>query len=226
MSQATVSILGARSSSSSLWDLSRREDQIYQAAVCHFAEKGFHGTNLRQISATVGMEAGSLYYYVPGKAELLRIVMMRCLEALLSMVEEALAQAKGAPPLGRLEVALRAHILCHIRYPAEAKVVDSELSSLLPEHREAVVALRDRYEGIFRGLVVEAVQQGQLPPLPPEHIKAAVAAMLTAGTATSYWFNQEGPLSAEAVADIFCRLFRNGLVGLGAMNASGDPHRE
>lgn len=198
-----------------LWDLSRREDQICRAAVAHFSEKGFHGTNLRQICATVGIEAGSLYYHVAGKAELLRIVMVRCLEALLRAVEEAVAQCAGASPLQRLEAAFRAHILSHIHHPQEAKVVDSELAALLPEHRAEVVALRDRYEGLFRALLAEAVREGEVPPLSTEEIKVAVSAMLTAGTATSYWFNPHGALTAEQVADAFWSLFLKGLKGFG-----------
>ncbi len=49
-----------------------RRDQILDAAVQVFAEKGFGGASIRDIAAAVGVTEGLLYHYFEGKEQLMQ----------------------------------------------------------------------------------------------------------------------------------------------------------
>ncbi len=54
-----------------------RRSQILDAAVKVFAEKGFHGTTIRQIATEAGLADGTIYIYFKNKTDLLIGIMNR-----------------------------------------------------------------------------------------------------------------------------------------------------
>ncbi|MFI9045960.1 TetR/AcrR family transcriptional regulator [Streptomyces sp. NPDC053427] len=50
------------------------KERIVDAGMAAFAEVGFHGLSMRQVAERLGVHAGSLYYHVRGKDELLGLM--------------------------------------------------------------------------------------------------------------------------------------------------------
>jgi AcrR family transcriptional regulator len=63
----------------------RRED-IVDAALGLFAERGFHGTAIPDIAAAAGVAAGTIYRHFAGKDALVNAVYRRCKEELVAEV--------------------------------------------------------------------------------------------------------------------------------------------
>lgn len=57
--------------------LSNTYDQIIQAATACFAEKGYHGSSVREIAHKVGVSVSTLYYHVESKDNLYLLVFQR-----------------------------------------------------------------------------------------------------------------------------------------------------
>jgi hypothetical protein len=76
-----------------------------------------------------------------------------------------------------------------------------------------MVALRDEYERIFRGLVRDGIASGEFRPVDE---KAAVFAMLGACNWFTQWYNPAGAAGHEAFAETFSGLFLDGLRRHGA----------
>jgi AcrR family transcriptional regulator len=55
-------------------------DRIFEAAVKLFAQKGYHGTSMRDLARAVGLKESSLYNHFPGKGTLLEAVLAYQLE--------------------------------------------------------------------------------------------------------------------------------------------------
>lgn len=55
-------------------------DRIFEAAVTLFAQKGYHGTSMRDLARAVGIKESSLYNHFPGKGSLLEAVLAYQLE--------------------------------------------------------------------------------------------------------------------------------------------------
>jgi TetR/AcrR family transcriptional regulator len=69
-------------------------DRLLPAAAEAFAERGFEGTRLEDLSAASGVPRATLYYYFTGKAEILGFLLSHFVESLSRAVSEA-AQSSG-----------------------------------------------------------------------------------------------------------------------------------
>jgi AcrR family transcriptional regulator len=75
-----------------------RKDQILDAALTLFAERGFHGTAIPEIAAAAGIAPASLYRHVESKEQLVNEVYRRA-KALLATALFAAVPATAAAPL-------------------------------------------------------------------------------------------------------------------------------
>jgi AcrR family transcriptional regulator len=171
-------------------------DRIRRSAVALFRERGYHGTPMRALAQTVRMEAGSLYYHVPSKQQLLFEILDRTLDDLLAGLEEATAGAAG--PVARLRAAVRFHVLFHALRREEAFLSHSELRSLTSRNLRRVIAKRDRYERAVRDVLAAGARTGVFAVADP---RLAAMAILTMCTGVATWFSESGRLKPEAIAD-------------------------
>src|SRR4051812_9399450 len=77
----------------------RRSDVVACAAEL-FAERGYDGTSISELTAATGLAAGGLYHYIEGKDDLLIAICDELLEPLLAQAREIVAT--GAPPVAQL----------------------------------------------------------------------------------------------------------------------------
>lgn len=181
--------------------------RIRRAAIVLFRERGFHGTTVRQLAEAADMESASLYYHYPSKQSLLVDLFHHTMDALIQGVEQAIAGQIGAPQ--RLRAAVLFHVHFHIDRQDEAFISHSELRALIDPDRAAIIAKRDRYEGLFRGLLESGREESTFDF---EDAALTSTAMLMMCSGVSEWFGRHGRLSAETVAgcyaDMALRLVR------------------
>ena len=185
-----------------------RHEELLAAAVRLFRRKGYHDTSMQDLAEAVGVQRGSLYHYIEAKEDLLWEIMDRAMRRLLDAVEPV--AASSAPASEKLRRAVEAHLSVAAAHRDELTVLHVELKSLSPARRQRMLALRDRYEGLFRAIVAEGVQRGEFRPLDP---KTVGLALLGACNWFTTWFRPEGPLSFQDFARAFADLFLLGLVG-------------
>ncbi|MFB8385788.1 TetR family transcriptional regulator [Microbacterium sp. NPDC055910] len=192
------------------------KSRIYAEAVRQFALLGYHGTSIRSISSELKIQVAGIYYYYPSKQEILLEIMSSFLDFLSEQVGSALHEA--SPDSGAaaretatdvLRRAITTHILCHAERQPEAFIADTELRSLMPENRAAIVEKRDRYELLFRGLITAGADAGEFTDI-DESI--AAKAIITMCTGVSGWFRPDGARSIQEVAADHVRIALNGLV--------------
>jgi AcrR family transcriptional regulator len=170
-------------------------DRILRAATALFAERGYHGTSVRTLARELRLETASLYYHFSSKQEILFAILDRTLDELLDGLRRAVAKAEGAQD--QLRAAVRFHVLFHAHRRQEAFVSHSELRSLTPANLRRVVAKRDQYEDVFRGLLTAGVRGGAFHV--PD-VKLTAAAILSMCTGVAMWFSDGGRLAPAAIA--------------------------
>lgn len=130
----------------------RRED-LLDASARLFGAKGYASTSIRDIANAVGMLPGSLYYHFTSKEELLLAVHQEGVNHIYKAVQEALSKA-GDNPWDRLEAVSVAHLTALLAGGSYASVVSPEFHRGLQESlKEQMIAQRDAYESLFRGLI-------------------------------------------------------------------------
>ncbi len=192
-----------------LGDEANRRDALVRASAKLFREKGFKATTVRDIAAAVGMRSGSPFYHFANKEEILKAVMEQGLVQGLELTTHALAQAKTAVDEFRALVQTHYGILHHPGSDFIAVMI-YEWRHLPDKHKRDIVALKDRYDGLWHHTLTRLIQQGLLGG--PTHGTTAIAgeekvARLMVLGAINYsvtWFKEQHPGSQGWTLDQLC----------------------
>ncbi len=179
---------------------------VYSCAVDLMYERGFHGTSMRDVARSVGVQMSTLYHYFPSKQDLLMSIMTTAMEAMTDRVTEAIAEIDD--PREQLKTAVHAHITFHADQLKEAVVADTELRSLEGDDLKSIIALRDRYEGIFRAIIDSGQRAGEFRP---SDSKLTTRAILGAITDVGNWYRPRGRLALDAISTEYLDIFMSGI---------------
>ena len=170
------------------------------AALTLFAERGYHGTGIRQLADAAGLSSASLYHYMGTKEELLVAIMRRSLTGLL---EEAARVSATTDPGERLVALVQLHVRTHATAPEQTRVVDDEVNALSDDARAEVVALRDRYEALWQGVLEEGAARGDFQVGSPAVVRRALLEMCSG---VARWWTPAGELDLDALAGEYAAL--------------------
>ncbi len=177
-----------------------RREFILERAAELFSERGYHASTMRDIAEAIGIRAPSLYAHIAGKEDLLYGIVTEVATQFLTSLEGV--RGSTASPPTKLRDAMRAHVSVVADNLQGARVFHHEGRALSEPRRSEVQALRDRYEALWDEVIAE---------LRPEDLRFARLLALSAANWTYVWYDPEGPLSPEEVADGFTDLLLRGL---------------
>jgi AcrR family transcriptional regulator len=160
---------------------------VLDAACTLFAEIGYHGTSMKDIADVLGVRAPSLYNHVASKQEILFKIMDKAMDRALAAQAEALAGVKDVAE--QLQRATESLVLDFLRFPAEVTVCNTEVRSLEPGNRLAIVAKRDQYAARVRRIIDQGCRDGRFTTRTPE---IAAFAVLEMGNNAKSWFKPAG----------------------------------
>jgi TetR/AcrR family transcriptional regulator, cholesterol catabolism regulator len=173
-----------------------REDVIRTAGRL-FAERGYHGTSMRDLGRELGLHGSSLYSHISSKEDLLVDVVARGADLFEGSARRALAAPGGA------EIRLRELIAGHVAVVLDnldvARTFLNEARALDESRRDAVVAARDRYEQAFRSVLEEGRRDGTFAPGTDPRIAAIL--VLSILNAIDRWYRPDGPLDRAGLVD-------------------------
>ncbi len=194
-----------------------RHDRLLEAAACVFCEKGYGQATMRDIAAASGMNAGSIYYHYPSKADLLLAVYARGVGLVSEAIEAARRDGRG--PWDVLERAARAHLEMMLgalpgTAPFARVFVHVQPHDFPPEQRDALVALRNGYETLFRDVVAAL-------PLPRGADRSLLRLQLIGAlNHVPVWWRPDGRKSLAAIARATVRHLREPLDAAGGKEAA------
>jgi TetR/AcrR family transcriptional regulator, cholesterol catabolism regulator len=158
------------------------------------------------LAGALGMQKGSLYSHIEGKADLLWEVAREGAEAFHRALDEV---PEDGPIVERIRAALRGHLRVVAEQLDIATVFTREWRYLEGERRDAFVAERRRYEERFRALFREGRERGELRT-DLDDVTAARLAL----SAVNWAYTWLRPGSAtDDVADRFTALLLDGMRG-------------
>ena len=160
---------------------------VLEAACLLFAERGYRGTSMKDIAETLGVRAPSLYNHVTSKQEILLAIMDAAMDRALFALEEALDGVTDTAE--QLRRATESLVLDFLRFPAEVTVCNTEVRSLEPANRLAIVTKRDQYAARVRQIIERGCRDGQFSTPTPE---IAAFAVLELGNSAKAWFRSSG----------------------------------
>lgn len=131
-----------------------------QAAASVFAEKGYHGASTKDIAERLGIQQGSLYYYLKSKQEALAEV---CLLGLRGYLQRMETIADNDQPFeAKLLATVTSHLSIYRENNEAFKVYNDERLYLPAEQRTRLKTLGSRYRQLLEGIFAGGVRDGTL----------------------------------------------------------------
>jgi len=184
-------------------------EAIHQAAIELFARLGYHATSMRAIASAAGIRPAAIYHWYPSKEAILVELQD---DFMARLTERVLAATEGYQrPALRLAAAVREHVVFHGLHTRAAFVTDSEIRALTDGPRLALIAKRDDYQAMFGAMIRDGIRDGSLRVT---DAPIATYAILLQCTGVALWFDADGPLNLDQVAELHVELV------LGSVGAS------
>lgn len=179
-------------------------DRITAAASQLFRVQGYEKTSMAAIAKAVGVTPPALYWHFDSKADILFEFLHSTLDAFTATVEEQLGDVDD--PIERLRAFAKVHTRTQLEANdrahayGELMFATAQLSqSLDAEHLEELNALQRRYYGLCRDIIIEGINAEVLQVA---NVAAATFAIINFCEYVTTWFDREGPLSIEEIADL------------------------
>jgi AcrR family transcriptional regulator len=138
-----------------------RKDEILVAAAQLFADRGYDSVGMDELGASLGMTGPALYYYFPGKAQLLTELLLPSSELLAERASGIVRHTGGA--LDALSQLVRLHVRFVVEHPSLAAVYAHELRNLtVADQQQVRSAMRD-YLSTWAAVVSEVSPCLDLP---------------------------------------------------------------
>lgn len=197
----------------------RRLAEILDFATEIFADKGYEGASMRDLSRLSGISLAGLYYYFESKERLLYFIQHHTFTTILERLGERLA-ASHDPEEG-IRIFVRNHVDYAVARPKAMKVLSHEDDVLKNGYGAELAAIKRDYYRICVGLVNDLAKAEGL-----NQVRSQITARAGIGTRTAVmglfgtmnwlytWYNPHvdpdaGTLSRE-ISDVFLQGIRGG----------------
>ena len=188
-------------------DTAERVLQILSTAARLFATSGYDGTAMRDIADACGISKSLLYHHFVDKDEIFARIALGSTRELYQFVHDRLPD--GAAPSERIRAFMAATGEYFQRY-RWAWIASTGAFWNDPQQRRQKERLmwRDRYEGLIRALIQEAIDAGEIRPV---DVPLAGRLVLSALNWMHRWYKPEKGLPAPEIAEAYFDMIFNGL---------------
>ena len=175
---------------------------MLNAAAELFAERGFGGTNLRDVADVLGMSRPGLYYHFPSKEKILEALIEEVTFSFATRLETITAKLDEDP-----EAALRNVVTISASWVLENPVLFRVLDRSEAEIPEELKGKHDASKRVilehFTRIIERGIAIGKFRPVDPHVASLTIAGMCNW---TSWWFKPEGRMHRHEIADVIAEM--------------------
>lgn len=186
---------------------SRKLETILRHAAQVFAEKGYEGASIRDISRSSRVSLSGLYYYVKSKQEILYFIQIHTFKTVLARLQDSLRGVRE--PSERLHILVHNHLAYFLQHPTEMKVLAHEDDALEGHYRQEVAEIKRKYYGIaveiFEALLPEADRRRLTP-------RVAVLSLFGMMNWIHTWYRPQHDPQADDLSSAMSEVFLHGVM--------------
>lgn len=192
-------------------DSEAKLQHILRSASQVFAQHGFEGASMRDISRATDVSLAGLYYYFESKQHLLYLIQSTTFTFVLESLRSRLHGVHE--PAERLRLLVLNHIEYFLSHPNEMKVLSHEEEALDDPYREKVQAIKRSYYALAREIFDSLATEGLATGIHPRITVLSLFGMMN----WTYKWHKPGvdPDAAELTAAIV-GLFLHGVLPPGS----------
>ena len=177
-------------------DYAERRQAILGVAARLYGKSGFLRVSIADLALACGISKSLLYHYFSSKDDILYEIMTGHVDA-LRQVAETVADIKD--PATRLRALTRGFMALYVDATGHHKVLINDLDKLPDDRRAAIVATERHLLATVDRIVSEL---SKTPDPGPETRRALTMFYFGMINWTHTWFDPNGPLSADDVAEL------------------------
>lgn len=166
-------------------------DAITGSAREIFAERGYHGTSIRDIAKRAGLSLSALYYWHPSKQHLLAALIEEITHDYFQRCDRALRAAPD-DPAEKLRALVSATIEYRVSRRVESNIATLEWRNLEPDNRERLEGLRRSATQLWTDIVADGVSRGAFHCAHPDDARRSIVA---ACNAIAQWYEPGGEIT-------------------------------
>jgi AcrR family transcriptional regulator len=194
-----------------------RGEEVIEAAIEIFNEKGYPSTAIQDIADRVGVLKGSLYHYIDSKEDLLARIFEESDKVSFALMEES--RSMDLPAVERLRWFARAWSFWYLENIERTAIYVDEWKHLTGDRLKSVVRRRHEYESWVAELVEDVKKDGQAAP--DLNVRYACFCILSAINGLPTWYRRRGSDPAAYIADVYADM----IVGM-VCHSEGRPRPE
>ena len=196
----------------------RRLAEILDYATAVFAEKGYEGASMRDLSRLSGISLAGLYYYFESKEKLLYFIQQHTFSTIIERLRERLLASND--PEERIRIFVHNHVDYSVAKQKAMKVLSHEDDVLKNGFGAELASIKREYYRICFGLVEELVKaEGARSGV---GTRTAVMSLFGAMNWLYTWYNPRVDPAADVLAREFSDIFLQGVRG-GVSSGSQKP---
>jgi AcrR family transcriptional regulator len=188
-------------------DSEAKLQHILRTAAQVFAQHGFEGASMRDISRASGVSLAGLYYYFENKQHLLFLIQSTTFTFVLESLRSRLEGLQE--PHERLRLLVINHIEYFLSHPNEMKVLAHEEDALSDPYREKVQAIKRSYYSLAREIFDSIAADGLAPGI---HPRIAVLSLFGMMNWTYKWHKPGVDPDASELTAVLVGLFLHGVL--------------
>jgi TetR/AcrR family transcriptional regulator, cholesterol catabolism regulator len=172
-----------------------------------FAEDGFEGTSIRDISRATGISLSGLYYYFDSKQRLLYLIQNNAFSFIVKRLQERLEDCQS--PTTRLRMLVQNHVEYFLAHPNEMKVLSHEEEALDEPFRQEIAGIKRKYFTLARKIFDEVLAEGPAAGWNP---RVAVLSLFGMMNWIYQWHKPASDPGAEELTDTIVGIFLHGVM--------------
>lgn len=186
------------------------KEKIIRESIDLFDKKGFIETSIQDIVGNIGVTKGTFYYYFESKQELLRDIHLSYLQELLEE-QEIILKNKDKNYIDKLYSVIYLLIRKIKSHGPNARILFREMRHLTQENMEQIRKKRKEFRINFQVMIEDGIQVGEFK----NNIRSDILTIgiLSITNRSYYWYNPDGEINEEELADLYLEFILNGVKG-------------
>jgi AcrR family transcriptional regulator len=153
-----------------------RKEEIIITFARLVRERGYAAVSMRDLAASIGVKAASLYNHIPSKQAMLEEIILRLATEFTSHVEDVSIENLTAQE--KLEKIIYHHIDISVDRPYQVAALNNDWYHLEEDAKEKFKQMRLYYETKLRGIIILGIDKKELKNSSPDIILFTILSTL------------------------------------------------
>lgn len=139
--------------------MNRTKRKIFEIAMKLFSEKGYDATSIEEITATVGVAKGTLYYHFSSKEEIFNFLVEEGMKLLKNSIEIKTSKCDNVKD--KLKAIILIQIKGIVKYENMLSIIFSQVWGNEPKNRFCQEKVEE-YINVIERIVKEGIESGEI----------------------------------------------------------------